>query len=129
MTEAEQPARAWLERARDDLWAAGTAAEAEPAHPWLAVYHAQQAAEKALKALVVHETGAPAVPTHDLSVLLDRLRAAGTALPDLEPAASVLTPYAVEPRYPGGVEYGEDEATRAVGLAREVVERVEGRMG
>lgn len=62
-------------------------------------YQAQQAAEKALKAAILAH--APTCPyVHDLDVLLERLADLGIEVPEEIDAASTLTRYAVETRYP-----------------------------
>lgn len=90
--------RAWLIKAKRDLDSA--ARLVDDADPYLdtAIYHCQQAGEKALKAfLVFHEL--PFAKTHDLRLLA--MQAAG-----IEPrfaawreVVALLTPYATEFRY------------------------------
>jgi HEPN domain-containing protein len=64
----------------------------------VACFHAQQAAEKALKALMILH-GIAFRRTHDLEELAARLEHAGQALPVSETDLIRLTPYAVEFRY------------------------------
>ena len=62
-----------LAKARTDLAAARMALErGEDMEPWLAVFHAQQAGEKALKSLLIAE-GIDPPHTHDLADLRRRL--------------------------------------------------------
>ena len=62
-------AREWLDRADTDLLAAGKLLRTRPRLLAIAVYHAQQAAEKALKAfLAAYNT--PFRKTHDLEEVL-----------------------------------------------------------
>lgn len=61
-------------------------------------FHAQQAVEKALKA-VLAARGLDFPWTHDLQLLLTRLGAAGIEVPDAATNARRLTPWAVEFRY------------------------------
>ena len=63
-------------------------------------FHAQQCAEKYLKALLVRER-APFPHTHDLIRLLDLLSPLHPSLARLRPALLGLKPLAVEVRYPG----------------------------
>jgi len=64
----------------------------------VASFHAQQAAEKALKAVMaLHGIGFRRV--HDLEELASRLSASGHPVPVPEAQLSCLTPYAVEFRY------------------------------
>ncbi len=89
-----------------------------------ALFSAQQAAEKAVKALLLwHDVPFP--PTHDLRVLLEP---ASMSAPDLAQAASratSLTQYAVRVRYPVQlVDVTEADARSELSLAREVVQAI-----
>lgn len=66
-------------------------------------FHAQQAAEKALKA-VLAASGDDFPWTHDLRHLMDRLQAMGTPLPSSLREVRVLIPWAVEFRYGETIE-------------------------
>lgn len=111
--------RHWLARARSDL--AIAAAQIEGAFLEDLCFHAQQAAEKALKALLLHR-GIRFPYVHDLAELVHRLELAGVALPGPIREAVRLTDYAVEARYPGPAEsVTEQEWQEALRLAREVV--------
>ena len=90
--------RAWLRRARSNL----LRSKGPKQHGVVWEDHcfdAQQAAEKALKAVLVSRQIAPS-RTHDLGQLLDALRAAGIRPPTEVAAANRLTIYAVVYRYP-----------------------------
>lgn len=116
--------RAWLARASDDLRIAHLALEEDPPITWAAAYHAQQAAEKALKGAIAAGGIAPA-PTHDLVALL---RAAGAAvdLRAFEEEAELLNEYAVVPRYPEVAQsYPAEDARKAVEAAERIVAGVE----
>ena len=104
MNETEKhPAIAWLRRAHSDLALARHAAAATDVLPEDAVYHAQQCAEKALKAMLLERIGQfPFV--HDLSLLLEQLETDGMTLPAMVQRADELTQYAVQTRYPGDWE-------------------------
>ena len=84
-------------------------------------FHAQQAAEKALKAVLV----AHAIPfprTHNLTTLLDLLPP-DLLLPSEVEAATSLTDYAVLTRYPGNLEpITEEEHREAVHHTEAVVD-------
>ena len=89
----------WLARAKGDL------ALAEIPLPNGAFYedlcfHAQQAAEKALKA-VYQEWGLKFRYTHDLDELISELKEKGIDVPSAVENADVLTGFASEARYPG----------------------------
>lgn len=91
---------------------------------YAAAFHAQQAAEKFLKAVLVwHQIEFP--KTHDISRLLDLVRPAAADLADGLDEAAALTSYGVEARYPGDLpEPTPDAAKEAVALARRVREAV-----
>lgn len=89
-------------------------------------FHAQQAAEKAIKAvLILRNESFPYV--HDLQELLQILP--DEAIPADVRRATVLSQYAVETRYPGFEEIDESEYVEAVELARAVVGWAEGEIG
>ena len=83
-------------------------------------FHAQQAVEKALKAVLVAR--AISFPrTHNITTLLDLLPQDIVISSEVEAAAS-LTGYAVFTRYPGNIEpVSEEEYHEAVHLAEVVV--------
>ena len=83
-------------------------------------FHAQQAAEKALKAVLIAK-GVPPPKTHNIRALLDLLPQEVIAPQEIEDAAR-LTDYAVISRYPGDFEYvDEEEYKEAVRSAQGVV--------
>ncbi|MGI8510887.1 MAG: HEPN domain-containing protein [Gemmatimonadaceae bacterium] len=90
---------AWIAKAEEDFLAADNNVRAEQV-PWAIVcFHAQQAAEKYLKAaLIAHEVRAPY--THDLTELLTRLADRDATLSSLADDANLLSVYAVDVRYP-----------------------------
>ena len=115
----------WLARADDDLRLATYALTMQgQAPPYrLIAYHAQQCAEKCLKAfLVFHNVDFPY--THNIRSLLtlcEGLADWGAALGD----AQELTAYAVTARYPGeDLIVTDEEARRAVSMAEQVRTRV-----
>jgi HEPN domain-containing protein len=82
-------------------------------------FHAQQAAEKALKA-VLAASGDDFPWTHDLRHLMDRLETIETPLPASLREVRVLIPWAVEFRYGETVE-DLLERERALALAEEII--------
>jgi HEPN domain-containing protein len=101
-------AKAWMVKAWRDLETARRAAEGSPPFYDVAVYHCQQAAEKAVKAfLVVH--GKPYEKTHDIEVLVDVASEVDSAFTKLTDAADGLTPYATRFRYPNATFAVEPE--------------------
>jgi HEPN domain-containing protein len=91
-------------------------------------FDAQQAAEKALKGLLI-DLGVSFPYTHDLADLLTVVQNQDITLPDGVKEAAILTDYAVVTRYPGvGEPVTEEEHEHAVEIATRVVEWVEGHL-
>ena len=109
----------WIAKAEGDLTTARRELRARKAPNYDAVcFHAQQCAEKYLKALL-QEAAIPFGKTHNLSLLLDLLHERYPTLELLRPSLAILNAYAVEYRYPG--ESAEKEVARSsVKLAHEV---------
>ena len=83
-------------------------------------FHAQQAAEKAVKAVLV-AAGIEPPRTHDLAVLLAGVPE-GTTIGIDRVSVSALTVFSVASRYPGDDEpVGAEEYTEALATAIEVV--------
>jgi len=113
-------ARRWLAYAHGDLALADAGAAAHV--PFLLLcFHAQQAAEKAVKAvLVAHGIEAPR--THNLGILFAGLPVSVAPPEELESMLG-LSVYAVAGRYPDEIEEADrQEYTAAVSLARRVVD-------
>lgn len=89
-----------------------------------AAFHAQQAAEKFLKAVLVwHQV--EFAKTHDIGRLVDLVKTIDAILAEVIRDSAALTPYGVEVRYPGELlEPTAEEARQAVGLAECVREAV-----
>ena len=89
---------AWMDIALKDLVSAKKLA-APPNPQWeTAVYHCQQSAEKATKALLILHGETPP-KLHDIGLLLDRFGKFGDELNDLETVAERLTDFATKYRY------------------------------
>ena len=116
--------RAWLRRAKSNL----IRAQQRVAGVYLEdlCFDAQQAAEKAIKALLIYmDVQFPY--THDLADLLTLVDEQGLDIPSAVRKAALLTDYAVVTRYPGLAEpVTEEEYEEAVALAERVVKWVEG---
>ena len=111
----------WLAHAKSDVNLARLAKDHEEIFPEQVCFHAQQAAEKALKAVLLH-CQIPFPLIHDIEEILEIAAQNGLSLsPDISEAGS-LTPYAVEARYPG---YEEEitpvQVEEAIHLAEQVV--------
>lgn len=114
----------WLAKAAGDLRAAAHLLSGGADLAYGAAFHAQQAVEKLLKAVLVwHQVEFPR--SHDISRLVDLVGTADPGLADIIRGADDLTPYAVEVRYPGDLpEPTLGEAREAVALAERVREAV-----
>ncbi len=113
-------AEEWLSRAKGDL-ALSQAPLPKGAYYEDLCYHAQQAAEKALKA-IYRKNGWAFRYTHDVDELIAELREKGVEIPSVVAEAVVLTGYASEARYPGLEEpVSVEEYSEAVRLAEAVV--------
>jgi len=123
MSNPDDP-RTWIAKAENDLLNVRNNLNAEQV-PWDTVcFHAQQAAEKMLKAFLVAR-GRVVSRTHDLVALLAEAVAVGGPLDSLEADCRLLTPYAVLFRYPtAGEDPSEQEGRRAVAAAERVCEQV-----
>lgn len=93
--------REWIEKAEGDWSTARRGLRVRKSPNFDAVcFHAQQRAEKYLKALL--QERAMAIPrTHNLEALAKPLMPANSALAALTPSLRTLGAYAVESRYPG----------------------------
>jgi len=120
--------RQWLAKAEEDLGVAEYLVSENTEYFSAAGFHAQQAAEKFLKAVLVHHQ-IEFPKTHDLAGLLDLISRAD---PDLALALGDvigLNIYAVDARYPGdSPEITASDAQTALSLAnqarRHVLERL-----
>jgi len=92
-------AREWFAKAASDLASARKlAAEPDPILD-TAIYHCQQAAEKAVKAFLVL-ADQRFEKTHDVRLLVEQASAFEPRFAQLLPDGELLTPYATEFRYP-----------------------------
>lgn len=116
--------RQWLAKGEEDFDVAEHLVSQGARYFRAAGFHAQQAAEKYLKALLVHHQ-VEFPKTHDLGELLDLLTSVEGPLASSLGEATALNPYGVDTRYPGDMpEISEDEAKRAAKLARKVRDAV-----
>lgn len=99
MSEISDP-QAWIARAEDDYLLARSALRRKSPLVYGVCFHAQQCAEKYLKALLIHR-GQAFPKTHDLLALSDLCAKAGIAITINADELDVLSAYAVRVRYPG----------------------------
>ena len=119
--------KAWIKRAKSNLVRAKQPKMEEVFWEDLC-FDAQQAAEKALKAVLV-AFGIQFRFVHDLAELLTLLEEHGVALSEDVRASAALTDYAVDTRYPGTSEpVTEEEFKEALRIAEEVVKWAESQL-
>ena len=85
-------------------------------------YHCQQAAEKAVKALILCFGIADAIPKkHDISYLIDQVKGHIVIDEKYYDYADTLTPYGVAVRYPNELRFEERHARNALNYAGEIL--------
>ncbi|MBL7163641.1 MAG: HEPN domain-containing protein [Anaerolineales bacterium] len=115
MSEANNPL-AWATRAEEDFIMARLALRQKPPLSYSACFHAQQCAEKYLKALLVSK-GVAFPRTHDLLLLQTLCEQASIFVAVNEKDLNTLSDYAVRVRYPGEDPIPE-EAKEALEIAK-----------
>ena len=119
--------REWLNRARSDLLLSKT----KKGGIYLEdlCFHAQQAVEKAIKALLIKK-GVEFPYVHDIAELLTLLEKTGQKLPKTIREGEKLTRFAVFTRYPGIAQtISQKEYEEAIKVAEEVVRWVKEQFG
>ncbi|MGH7721963.1 MAG: HEPN domain-containing protein [Candidatus Dormibacteria bacterium] len=121
-------ARDWISHAATDLRAGRHDLSADPPLIDDALFHAQQACEKAMKALLVlHDQQFP--KTHDLSLLGSLCAGIEPAFEPLMRQAAPLSDYSWRHRYPGpSVEPTMTEADEALAIADRVIAAMRARV-
>lgn len=124
MSSAESNFSAWLRKADHDLLNIENNLAAKDV-PWDTVcFHAQQVAEKVLKAFLAHH-GRDLLKTHDLVALLAQCSTIDRTLSDLEADCRKLTSYGVSARYPDDLfEPGEPDGRELVSATRRLRARI-----
>jgi len=114
----------WLQKASHDICSVERLMQPAPILD-TAVYHCQQAAEKALKGYLASQD-VPVQKTHDLTVLVERCIDFDSRFGALVERCEILTPYGTEFRYPGSdaVPRTED-ASAALIMARDALALVQ----
>lgn len=120
----------WYDMACTDLGVAKHLEETYHPKPLeIICYHCQQAAEKAIKALMLHcglENGLP--KRHDLSFLLNQIKNKVMIQEKYYDDADMLTMYGVSVRYPNDMDLEERHAKEALRAADEIVQWVRDRL-
>ena len=118
-----QEAHEWLRLAARDIRLAELALGDSPPLVGEALYHAQQAAEKALKGYLVN-AGVPYPLTHDVRRLVNTCGETDPELMAILLPATGLTQFATRFRYPGEDQPHMSEAQPWLSLAKLVVAEV-----
>lgn len=92
--------QAFLEKASRDLRTAELMAEEPGDFRDIVCFHAQQCAEKSLKAVLLAQ-GADVPRNHDLELLLGAVSGVLPSVETLSQDCTLLTDFGVAPRYPG----------------------------
>ena len=120
MNHRRDEVREWLQKAEKDLLSARILLEHEPPVLETSCFHCQQVVEKVLKAFLVWK-GIPFEKVHNLTYLLDLCEVQEPGFASLRDKAEVLTPYAVEVRYPGkDMEISQEEAQEVLATSEAV---------
>ena len=114
----------WLKKAVEDIDVSEHLLSTDALFPNAVAFHAQQAAEKFLKAyLTWHQVEFP--KTHDIDTLLDLVETVDPERANSLRDTIVLTLYGVEVRYPGDRPVvSKEDARSAVGMAVKIRESV-----
>jgi HEPN domain-containing protein len=117
-------ARQWLRKADEDLKAAKQLLKAAKPLTGGAVFHCQQAAEKAFKGFLAwHDV--PFRKTHELEEIGEACIKLDATFKEIVDRATPLTEYAWKFRYPGEPDQpSKKEAKEALAVATEVLEEV-----
>ena len=110
----------WLKYSRTDLDVAKQLSENMHPRPLeIICYHAQQSAEKALKAYLVKNDILPP-KIHDLNQLCEMCADIDSAFDEISILCGSLNRYSVMPRYPFEIEILENEAETAIQKSTEI---------
>ncbi len=122
-----QVTKEWYDMALMDLGVAKHLDETYHPKPLeIICYHCQQAAEKAIKALIMYYGGEGGMPKlHDLSFLLNQIKNKVSIEEKYYDYADTLTPYGVSVRYPNELYLEERHAKEALEYSGEILSWVE----
>jgi len=115
-------AKEWLRYAKSDLTTANHMfKDVHPKETEISCYHAQQCAEKSLKAfLIARETAPPYI--HDMVELNKLCTAMEAGFSTIQPYCVSLNPYGVQVRYPNELAVDDNITAQAINYAEKVLE-------
>jgi len=113
----------WLGRIEQDLWVIEAVLKAGESAAWGAAgFHAQQAAEKFLKILLV-QAGIHPPKVHEMDKLVAEVRSAGYDFPSFSEECALLNAYAVAVRYPEQLPLpNENDGRGVIAAARRIID-------
>ena len=116
-------ARKWLEFAKTDLGVSRLLLEVYYPQPLeIICYHCQQAAEKAIKSVVLYHGAPGGLPKkHNLSFLLEQIKNLEEIPEEYYDYADALTPYGITVRYPDELSIQLQHAMKAIDYAEKFV--------
>lgn len=109
----------WQEKSRNDILSARFLVNMRPMPVEVIGFHAQQAVEKLLKAVLVMHSINPH-KTHDLLYLYKMCRRHTDIQIDCEAVCARLNPYAVEHRYPGEISISSSQVLEDLQAAESI---------
>ena len=117
----------WLEFAKTDLGVANHLNDKYYPRPLAIIcYHCQQAAEKAIKALIIYSGAKGGVPQkHNLSFLLDQMKNMYDIPEKYYDYADTLTPYGIAVRYPNELPIDDRHVKEAIRYSAEIIDWIE----
>ena len=120
----------WLDMAEEDYGVARHLMDNyHPLPLEIICYHCQQAAEKAVKALIVENGAEGGMPKlHDISFLLNQIKNKVVIDEKYYDYADTLTPYGVSVRYPNELFLEEHHARDALRYSKEMIDWVKGQL-
>ncbi len=125
---SDELVREWVRKAEQDWTALQVLAQGDVGLVAdVMAFHAQQCAEKYLKAMLQKHGMAPP-RIHSLSALLDMLNASEENFDTIRAECEYLSPFAVNFRYPGE-ESTRDDAVEAMNCAETIRKEIRGRFG
>lgn len=119
----EPEVKQWLDFAETDLGVVKHLFDTYYPRPLeIICYHCQQAAEKAIKAVIISLGSPGGLPKrHDLSFLLDQIKNFVEIDERYYDYADTLTPYGVAVRYPSELNLEQRHAEKAIQYAGEII--------
>lgn len=118
----------WLRKADDDLSIARLVIKGKRKIVWSSCFHAQQSAEKYLKAYLIAKKAEPK-KTHDLVELIQACSKFEASFTFLESICEFLNPFAIQTRYPDEINLDLHHAKKAIKAAEEIKKFVLNKIG